>query len=136
MKRISDSYILLLFRVQLYIDNGWDKERLTDPDGGVHINSKLKESLTSEMLEIEKIFENVPFLEDLKWTQSLAEIPKNRIMHSGVEKYFEKSGDAKHLKEGFTFSKTLKFETSGKPMRVATIQQKNISFWKGTPDLR
>ena len=124
MKRISDSYVLLLFRVQLYIDNGWDKERLTDPDGGVHINSKLKESLTSEMLEIEEIFENLPFMEDLKWTQSLAEIPRNRIMHSGVEKYFENSGDAKHIKEGFTFSKTLKFETSGKPMRVATIQRK------------
>ena len=75
-----------------------DSQTLTVEFTSVAISAKLKESLTSEMLEIKEIFANLSFIEDLKWTQSLAEIPRNKIMHSGVEKYFEKSGDAKHIK--------------------------------------
>ena len=48
------------------------------------------------------------------WASSLAGIPI--VIHSVVENYFELTSDEKHLTEGYTFSKTKKFETSGKPM--------------------
>ena len=50
------------------------------------------------------------------WTQNgqatFHNLPLSKIVHSVVEKYFQESGDSKHIKERYTFSKTLKFETS------------------------
>ena len=56
----------------------------------------------------------MPLKDDHNWTQNLENIPFKLITHFVVEKYFEN----RHVREGYTFSKTLKFETSGRPMRV------------------
>ena len=52
--------------------------------------------------------------------------PLSKIVHSVVEKYSQKSGDSKHIKEGYAFSKTLKSEASGKPMRVNIVNEKHF----------
>ena len=50
----------------------------------------------------------------------------SKIVHSVVERYFQKSGDSKHIKEGYTFSETLKFETSGKAMCFNIVNEKHF----------
>jgi len=50
------------------------------------------------------------------------------ITHSVVEKYFELTSDKKHVKEGYAFSKTKKFETFGKPMRINLLPNQNSMF--------
>ena len=108
-------------RVRVYIDNGWDKSRLKDPDNGIHHTLLLKENLDQEKLEVLQLLENLP---DTNWTTNISKLPLDKIVHSSVENYFKNSNDAKHIKEGYTFSKTLKFETSGKPMRINLISNK------------
>ena len=39
-------------------------------------------------------------------------------MHSVVEEFFQNSGEKRHLTDGYAFSKTKKFGTSGKPLRI------------------
>lgn len=39
------------------------------------------------------------------------------VKHSVVEEFFQNSKEKRHLTEGYAFSKTKKFETSGKPLR-------------------
>ena len=107
--------------VKVYIANDWDKSRLKDPDQGMHHNNLLKQNLNDENSEVLVIVENIPNGVDLKWTSSISQLPLSKIVHSVVEKYFQKSGDSKHIKEVYTFSKTLKFEASGKPMRVNIV---------------
>ena len=41
-----------------------------------------------------------------------------------VEKYFENSGENRHVRESYTFSKTFEFETSGRRMRVNLKDEK------------
>ena len=111
------------FRVQLYIDNGWNKTRLKDPDGGIHVKTALERRMSPEEQEIKNFLESPPSPTDQKWTQLTSGLPLDKITHSGVEKFFEQSGDQKHIKEVYTFSKTLKFETSGKPMRIFMLNE-------------
>jgi len=95
----------------LYIENGWDEKFLKDP-GGKFYEQKRKETLGSERRVLEKILNgDIP---QNGWTSSLSGILT--ITHSVVEKYFELTSDEKHVKEGYVFSKTKKFETFGKPM--------------------
>eukprot|EP00112_Aurelia_sp_Birch-Aquarium-sp1_P002214 Seg1237.4 transcript_id=Seg1237.4/GoldUCD/mRNA.D3Y31 product="hypothetical protein" protein_id=Seg1237.4/GoldUCD/D3Y31 len=111
------------YAVQIFIDNGWDRSRLKDPDGGIHINRIVEENLPEDIYRVKKIIDSPPEKTDKNWTQSLLGLPLGKIVHSGVESFFEKSGDEKHIKEGYTFSRTLKFETSGKPMRINFIDE-------------
>lgn len=60
------------------------------------------------------------------WTSSLAGIPT--VTHSVVEKYFELASNEKHVTEGYAFSKTKMFETSGKPMRINLLPNQNNMF--------
>ena len=55
---------------------------------------------------------------------NISKLPLDKIVHSSVENYFKDRNDAKHMKEGYTFSKTLKFETSGKPIHTNLISNK------------
>ena len=82
--------------------------------------------MNDENSEVLAILENIPNTLDPKWTSNISQLPLSKIIHSVVEKYFQKSGDSKHIKEGYTFSKTLKFDTSGKPMRVNIINEKHF----------
>ena len=108
-------------RVRVYIDKGWDKSRLKDPDNGIHQTLLLKEHLDQEKLEALQLLENLP---DTNWTTKISKLPFDKIVHSSLENYFKNSNDAKRIKEGYTFSKTLKFETSGKPMRINLISSR------------
>ena len=80
------------------------------------------------------------------WTTSLQDVPA--LTHAVVEEFFKQTDDKRHVTEGYAFSKTKKFETSGKPMRLnllpghdmflleghtrpATKQPKGISKGKG-----
>ena len=109
--------------MQIYIDNGWDRSRLKDPDGGIHVNKVVEENLPEDLHRVKKIIDSPPEKTDPNWTRSLHGLPLNKIVHSGVESFFEKSGDKKHINEGYMFSRTLKFETSGKPMRINIIDE-------------
>ena len=82
--------------------------------------------MNDENSDVLAILENIPDTLDPKWTSNISQLPLSKIVHSVVEKYFQKSGDSKHIKEGYTFSKTLKFETSGKPMRVNIVNEKHF----------
>ena len=59
---------------------------------------------------------------------NISKLPLDKIVHSSVENYFKNSNDAKHMKEGYTFSKTLKFETSGKPICTNLISNKYFTL--------
>ena len=92
----------------------------------MHHNNLLKQNLNDENSEVLAILENIPNTLGPKWTSNISQLPLSEILHSVVEKYFQKSGDSKHIKEGYTFSKTLKFETSGKPMLVNVVNKKHF----------
>ena len=114
---------LFFVRIQLYIANGWDKKFLVDPEGKIYEN-KRQESLSDERRCLEKILDgDVPAN---SWTSSLEGIPT--VTHSVVEKYFELTPDSKHITEGYAFSKTLKFETSGKSMRINPLPDHSNMF--------
>ena len=92
----------------------------------MHHNNLLKQNLNDENSEVLAILENIPDTLDPKWTSNISQLPLSEIVHSVVEKCFQKSGDSKHIKEGYIFSKTLKFETSGKPVRVNIVNEKHF----------
>ena len=76
--------------------------------------------------DLERYLLNISNSADPKWTSNLSQLPLSKIVHSVVEKYFQKSGDSKHIKEGYVFSKTLKFDTSGKPVRVNIVNEEHF----------
>ena len=57
---------------------------------------------------------------------SLEEIPE--VKHSVVEELFQNSEEKRHLTDGYAFSKTKKFETSGKPLRINLLPGCNNMF--------
>jgi len=59
------------------------------------------------------------------WTTSIQDVPA--LTHAVVEDFFSQTKDKRHVTEGYAFSKTKQFETSGKPIRL-TVIRKNISF--------
>lgn len=116
-------FISVFTRVKLYIENGWDKKFLKDPDGEVY-EKKRKEALGKERKVLEEILDgDIP---SDSWTSSLAGIPI--VTHSVVENYFEMTSDVKHVREGYVFSRTKKFETSGKPLRINLLPNHNNMF--------
>ncbi len=92
----------------------------------MHTCELIKENISEEELEIIKILDNQPQKSDPRWTQSLAGIPVAKITHSGVEDYFAKSVEKRHMKEGYSLSKTSKFETSGRPIRLNLFNEKHF----------
>ena len=72
-------------RIRVYIDNGWDKSRLKDPDNGIHHTLLLKENLDQEKLQVLQLLENLP---DTNWTTNISKLPLDQIVHSSVENYF------------------------------------------------
>ena len=50
------------------------------------------------------------------WTQSIDQVPP--VTHSVVENFYQKTNDKRHLTQGYAYSTTKKFETSGKPMQI------------------
>ena len=59
-------------------------------------------------------------------TQNIQTVPLGKISHSDIERYFAKSGDKKHQEQGYMFSKSQKFETSGRPMQVVIVKEKYL----------
>ena len=86
----------------------------------------LKQNLNNENSEVLVILDIISNNADPKWTSNIPQFPLSKIVHSAVEKYFQKSGESKHIKEGYAFSKTLKFEASGKLMRVNIVNEKHF----------
>lgn len=115
-------------RIKLYISMGWDKKFLKDPSGNTY-ERKRKESLSEEQNLIERILETEDFIIKENWTTSLNGIPV--ITHSTVENYFDKAEGKRHLLEGYAFSKTKKFETSGKRIEINVLQDHNMFLLRG-----
>ena len=108
----------------MYIKYGWDKLLLKDPDGKIQEekgkgNLNAKERLVKKFLDGEAISTK-------GWTLSLEEIPE--VKHSVVEEFFQNSEEKRHLSDGYAFSKTKKFETSGKPLRINLLPGCNNMF--------
>ena len=114
----------ILFRINLYIFNGWDEKYLKDPEGAIY-EQKRTESPSKQRQTLEYILDGK--VNEHCWTTSLNEIPT--ITHSVVEKYFELAEGKRHLKEGYAFSKTEKFETSGKLLRIDLLPEQNNMFF-------
>ena len=70
---------------------------------GIHHTLLLKENLDEEKLEVLQLLEN---LAGTNWTTNISKLPSDKIVHSSVKNYFKNSNDAKHIKEGCTFSET------------------------------
>ena len=119
---------MFLARIKVYISMGWDKKLLKDPSGDTY-EKKRKESLNEEQNLIEKILETENVINKENWTVSLHGIPV--ITHSIVENYFAKAEGKRHLLEGYAFSKTKKFETSGKRIEINVFQEHNMFLLRG-----
>eukprot|EP00112_Aurelia_sp_Birch-Aquarium-sp1_P025441 Seg8445.1 transcript_id=Seg8445.1/GoldUCD/mRNA.D3Y31 product="hypothetical protein" protein_id=Seg8445.1/GoldUCD/D3Y31 len=113
-------------KLKLYIENGWNLSRLKDPDEGKHIKSILHTTFDEDKIELVKIIESPPASDSENWTQNIQSFPLENISHSDIESYFCDSGDKKHQEQGYVFSKTQKFETSGRPMQVMIIKETYI----------
>jgi len=88
------------------------------------LEQKRKEHISDERIVLEKkLDEEVPAS---GWTASLENIPV--VTHSAVEHFFKRATDTKHLTEGYAFSKTKKFETSGKPIRINLLPDHDNMF--------
>lgn len=91
---------------------------MKDPDGKI-TDAKRKEALTEDQKSYENILDGVDVNEQ-DWTSSLDGVPT--ITHSLVEQFFHKSEGKRHLMQGYAFSKTQKFETSGKPLQINLLK--------------
>jgi len=60
------------------------------------------------------------------WTTSLENIPV--VTHSAVEHFFKRASDTEHLTQNYAFSRTKKFETSGKPIRINRLPDHDKMF--------
>ena len=103
-----------LFRIRVYIQEGWDQKYLVDPDG--KLSEKKREEAKSEEERSYEKFLTGSEVPAKSWTSNIDQVPP--ITHSIVENFFKKTNDKRHLTEGYAFSVTKKFETSGKPMQV------------------
>ena len=107
---------MFYFRVSLYIANGWDTTLLKDPNNGKNYQRKRAIILDPQKRELGQILNSNL---EAKLITSLKNIP--RITHSTVEEYFKLAGDKRHITEVYAFSKTKKFETSGKSIQMNTL---------------
>ena len=53
------------------------------------------------------------------------------LKHSVVEEFFQKTNDRRHLDKGYGFSKTKKFETSGKQLRANLLSGHDMLLFEG-----
>ena len=63
------------------------------------------------------------------WTTSLQDVPA--LTHAVVEDFFRQTNDKRHVTEGYAFSKTKKFETSGKPVRLNLLPDHDMFLLEG-----
>ena len=63
------------------------------------------------------------------WTTSLQDV--SALTHAVVEDFFRQTNDKRHVTEGYAFSKTKKFETSGKPMRLNLLPGHDMFLLEG-----
>ena len=63
------------------------------------------------------------------WTTSLQEVPA--LTHAIVEDFFRQTNDKRHVTEGYVFSKTKKFEMSGKPIRLNLLPDHDMFLLEG-----
>ena len=96
---------------------------LKDPDNGKNYERKRVVLLDPRKRELEEILNsNI----EANWTTSVENVP--RMTHSTVEEYFRLAGDKRHVTEGYAFSKTKKFETSGKTIRINNLLSHEQTF--------
>ena len=121
------SWYFLSPRINTYISFGWDKLLLADPDGDIQ-NEKRKQNQNAQERLVENFLEgeNIP---PEGWTTSLERVPE--MKHSVVEDFFKNAKDKRHLTNGYAFSKTKKFETSGKPLRINMLPDSNMFLLEG-----
>ena len=101
---------------------------LRDPEGEVDKETR-KESLSSEERLI-GIFLAGNAIPPNNWTASIKDIPNTT--HSVVENFFQNVNDNRHITEGYAFSKTKNFETSGKPLRVNVVKECDMFLLEGS----
>ena len=63
------------------------------------------------------------------WTTSLQDVPA--FTHGVVEDFFRQTNNKRHVTEGYAFSKTKKFETSGKPVRLNLLPDHDMFLLEG-----
>ena len=51
---------MFFFRVQIYIDNGWDMSRLKDPNGGIPMEKVVQEHLLLDRHPLKTIIDSPP----------------------------------------------------------------------------
>ena len=83
-------------------------------------------TLDEAQIEVTSIIESPPESDNENWTQNIQTVSLGKISHSDIERYFVKSGDKKHQEQGYMFSKSQKFETSGRPMQVMIVKEKYL----------
>ena len=65
-----------------------------------------------------------------RWTTSLQDVPA--LTHAIVEDFVRQTNDKRHVTEGYAFSKTKKFETSGKPITLNLLPDHDMFLLEGT----
>ena len=63
------------------------------------------------------------------WTTSLQDVPA--LTHAIVEDFVRWTNDKRHVTEGYSFSKTKKIETLGKPIRLNLVTDHDIFLLEG-----
>lgn len=89
---------------------------------------KRKENQNAKQQLVERFLEGEGIPTDT-WTTELKHVPD--MTHSVVEDFFKNANDKRHLTEGYAFSKTKKFETSGKPLRINLLPNCNMFLLEG-----
>ena len=79
-----------------------------DPEGKVIEQKKQAQSEFENQVQSLLDGEGIP---PGNWTTSLQDVPA--LTHAVVEDFFKQTNDERHVPEGYAFSKTKKFETSG-----------------------
>lgn len=63
------------------------------------------------------------------WTTSLQDV--RALTHAIVEDFFRQTNYKRHVTEGYAFSKTKKFETLGKPIRLNLLPDHDMFLLEG-----
>ena len=98
-----------------------------DPEGKVS-EQKRKQSQSDAEILTQTLLDGEGIPAD-KWTTSLKGIPS--LTHAAVEDFFKQTNDKRHVTEGYAFSKTKKFETSGKQMRINLLPGHDMFLLEG-----
>ena len=98
-----------------------------DPEGKIS-EQKRRQSQSDVEILADRLLDGEGIPAD-KWTASLKDIPT--LTHAVVEDFFKQTNDRRHVTEGYAFSKTKKFETSGKQMRINLLPGYDMFLLEG-----